>query len=166
MTRTCKRTVARALLFAGGVVVTLALSALPASAKTDFGVRGGAYSNDVSDEPFVGAEALFTVGETHHWMGNPNLEHAFADTPSGDLTSVSFDFHYDFPTGSPYGIWAGAGPTLIFRDRNTPDLRDRDAGVNLLMGVGANRGDVRPYGQLKVVLSDDTAAVLGMGVRF
>ena len=140
-----------------------ALSTTPGRADTDFGVRGGTYSD--AEKPFLGAEALFGVGTTHRWFGNPNLEHAFAD--SGDLTTVSFDFHYDFPVGTPYTIWAGAGPTLIFRDRNTSaGTHETDAGMNLVFGVGAKKGDVRPYGQMKVVVSDVSEAVLGVGVRF
>jgi hypothetical protein len=83
------------------------------------------------------------------------------------LTALSFDFHYDFPSGQPYTVWAGAGPTLIFRDRNTPGRSDStDTGVNLVLGVGGRKGDVRPYGQMKVVLANDTEAVVGVGVRF
>ncbi len=153
----------RVLQIASICVLAGALSISAGRAKTDFGVRGGTYSDD--ERPFLGAEALFGVGATRQWFGNPNLEHAFAD--HGDLTTVSFDFHYDFPAGTPYTIWAGAGPTLIFRERNTPGgVRDTDAGVNLLFGVGAKSGDVRPYGQMKVVVSNDSEAVLGVGVRF
>jgi len=153
----------RVLRIAGVCVLAGALSITAGRAETAFGVRGGTYSD--AEKPFLGAEALFGVGATRHWFGNPNLEHAFAD--NGDLTTVSFDFHYDFPAGTPYTIWAGAGPTLIFRDRNTPGgVRGTDAGVNLVFGVGAKNGDVRPYGQMKVVVSDDSEAVLGVGVRF
>ncbi len=163
MTRTRKRFVVRALLFATACAFAGALSVTPGLAKTDFGVRGGAYS-DV-EEPFLGAEALFGVGGSKQWFGNPNLEHAFADT--GDLTTVSFDFHYDFASGEPYTIWAGGGPTLIFRDRNgTVGGDSTDPGVNLLMGIGAKNGEVRPYGQVKVIVADDSEAVLGVGVRF
>lgn len=163
MTSIHEHRVVRALLSAGACVLACVLSIAPVHAKTDFGVRGGTYS-DV-DEPFLGAEALFGVGTAKHWFGNPNIEHAFVD--DGNLTTVSFDFHYDFPTGEPYTLWAGAGPTLIFRDRNRPgNDDDTDAGVNLVFGVGAKQGDVRPYGQMKVVVSDDSAAVLGVGVRF
>ena len=116
---------------------------------------------------FLGAEALFGVGTGQRWFGNPNLEHAFADTGGTDLTALSFDFHYDFPSGEPYTVWAGAGPTLIFRDRTSPGTaHDTDPGVNLVLGIGARKGDVRPYGQMKVVLADDSEAVLGVGVRF
>ncbi len=155
--------VVRALLFMSALLIAGAPSMTPIEAKTDFGVRGGTYSQ--TDEPFLGAEALFGLGPENRWQGNPNLEHAFVDT--GDLTAVSFDFHYDFPSGTPYSIWAGAGPTLIFRDRNFPGSnRDTDPGVNLLFGIGAKKGDVRPYGQMKVVVSDNSEAVLGVGIRF
>ncbi len=163
MTPIRKRPVVRVLLFASACVLAGVLSIAPGHAKTDFGVRGGTHSE--GDEPFLGAEALFGVGATNRWFGNPNLEHTFVD--NGSLTTLSFDFHYDFPTGRPYAIWAGAGPTMIFRDRNTPvSAHDADAGVNLVLGIGAKKGDVRPYGQMKVVVSDSSEAVLGVGVRF
>ncbi|PYS96548.1 MAG: hypothetical protein DMF50_04235 [Acidobacteria bacterium] len=164
MTKTRRSRFVRGLLLASAGALTGLLSIAPGHAKTDFGVRGGTYS-DV-DEPFLGAEALFGVGTTNRWFGNPNLEHAFA-ADSGDRTAVSFDFHYDFPSGEPYTFWAGAGPTLIFRDRTSPGTaHDTDPGVNLVLGIGARKGDVRPYGQMKVVLADDSEAVLGVGVRF
>ena len=144
-------------------LVAASLSIAPAHAKTDFGVRAGSYTE--SDDPFFGAEALFRVGDSKQWYGNPNLEHAFANGNSNDLTTVSFDFHYDFPTGRPVAMWAGAGPTMILRDRNS-NLDRTDPGVNLLFGIGAKQGDVRPYGQMKVVMANDSEAVVGVGVRF
>ena len=165
MTMIRKHTAVRVLLFATACVISGALSITPGQAKTDFGVRGGAYSE--ADKPFLGAEALFGVGTGQRWFGNPNLEHAFADTGGTDLTALSFDFHYDFPSGEPYTVWAGAGPTLIFRNPNIPGRSDETGtGVNLLLGIGGRKGDVRPYGQMKVVLANDTEAVVGVGVRF
>ncbi len=129
----------------------------------DVGVRGGAYTDE--DSPFLGAEVLFGMDQEKKWYGDPNVEHVFSDI--NDVTAFSMDFHYDFPSGQPYGIWAGAGPTLIHRDRSNEGLPDtNDAGLNLIMGVGAKKGTVRPYGQLKVVVADDSQAVLGVGVRF
>ena len=165
MTRIRRTSFVRALLFASVCVVSGALSITPGQAKTDYGVRGGAYSD--AEGAFLGAEALFGVGASHRWFGNPNLEHAFSDAGGTDLTAVSFDFHYDFPSGQPYAFWAGAGPTLIFRERDAAGRSDEtDAGLNLVMGIGERRGDVRPYGQMKIVLANDTEAVLGIGVRF
>ena len=145
-------------------LITGLLTISPCRAGTiDFGLRGGVYPDE--DQPFLGAEALFGMAQTQRWFGNPNVEHAFVDR--GDLTAVSFDFHYDFPGGAPYTVWAGAGPTLIHRDMNRPgDRNTTDAGMNVLLGLGARKGDVRPYGQLKAVLAGDSEVVLGVGVRF
>ena len=76
MKTTLTNPIVRALLFTTACVLAPGLSTRPAQAGTDFGVRGGTYA-DV-DEPFLGAEALFQVGTTKRWFGNPNLEHAFA----------------------------------------------------------------------------------------
>ena len=46
------------------------------------------------------------------------------------------------------------------------DHNTTDAGMNVLLGLGARKGDVRPYGQLKAVLAGDSEVVLGVGVRF
>jgi hypothetical protein len=163
MTPIRKHRFARVLLLTSACFLAGVASITPGHAKTDFGVRGGTYTE--GEEPFLGAEALFGVGANERWFGNPNLEHTFVE--GGGLTAVSFDFHYDFPTGQPCTIWAGAGPTVIFRDRNAPDnAHDTDPGVNLVFGIGAKRGDVRPYGQMKVVVAENSEAVLGVGVRF
>lgn len=163
MKRIRRPSIARVLLLAGACVVAASLSNSPSLARPDFGVRGGAYTD--AEEPFLGAEALFGIGSTKHWYGNPNIEHAFIE--NGDLTSFSLDFHYDFPTGQPYTIWAGGGPTVLFQDQNAPGNDDQtDAGVNVVFGVGSTQGDVRPYGQMKVIVADDTQAVLGAGIRF
>lgn len=163
MKRTRNHPIVRVLSFAGAAALVMSVSFLPVHAKTDFGVRGGAYSDE--SDPFLGAEMLFGVGTSRSWFGNPNVEHAFAD--NGDLTTVSFDFHYDFHRTQDYTVWAGAGPTVLFRDRNSPgNDGSTDPGVNLVFGVGATKGDARPYGQMKVIVADDSAAVLGVGVRF
>jgi len=164
MTTMRKNPVLRSLLVASAVLFTSALAISPGQARTtDFGVRGGFYPDE--DRPFLGAEALFDVSEKGRWFGNPNVEQVLVN--SGDLTTVSFDFHYDFPSGSPYSFWAGAGPTLIHQDRERAgNGNTNDAGVNLVLGVGAKKGDARPYGQFKVVIADESQAVVGMGVRF
>src|SRR5574341_610070 len=125
-----KNPVLRCLLIASACFIAALFAISPSQARSvDFGVRGGVYPDE--DQPFLGAEALFDMTQTQRWFGNPNVEHVFAD--SGDLTAYSFDFHYDFTTGAPYTIWAGAGPTLIHRDSNgLANQDDTDAGANLL----------------------------------
>ena len=165
MTKSWKKAFVGSLLFVSACVLVVSTMVSPAQARPDFGVRGGAYSDDNGDEDaFLGAEALFTMGTGHHWYGNPNLEHTFVE--EGDMNAASFDFHYDFTNSRPYTWWAGGGPTLIFREDDPSGNDDTDAGVNLLIGLGDKKGEVRPYGQMKVVVADDTQAVLAAGVRF
>ena len=144
------------------MVPLLAVSSVRAG-DVDFGVRGGVYPDE--EQPFLGGEVLFGMDQTQRWYGNPNVEHVFMD--SGGLTTYSFDFHYDFPKGTTYTLWAGAGPTLIHRDFDPPEGVDNtDPGVNLLFGGGSTQGKVRPYGQFKVIVADDPEAVAAVGIRF
>ena len=158
-----KHWIVRVVLFVSAFGLAAFQSITPSVARPDFGVRGGAYTDD--EEPFLGAEAVFDFGTQDRWSGTPNVEHAFIQ--DGDLTAVSFDFEYDFPARQTYTIWAGGGPTVIFRDQDASGNDDEtDPGVNLVFGLGASKGEVRPYGQMKVVVADDTQAVLGAGIRF
>lgn len=147
----------------GVAVLLLALCGLLAFPETsravDFGVRGGFYSD--AESGFLGAELL--TGLTRSWYLNPNFEYVFVD--DGDLYTLNLDAHYDFPTRSPFYLWAGGGPAVIFSDNGFED--ETDIGLNLLAGVGFGKGQaLRPYVQGKVVISDDTEAVLGVGIRF
>jgi hypothetical protein len=142
-------TVALALLLA---------SAAPAAARDMFGVRTGFYT-DV-DEPFIGIEGLFGLG--NHVYLNPNFEYVFAEDPH--YMTFNADFHYDFPTRSRAYVWAGAGLGVLYTNPEVGDS-NTDVGLNLLFGVGL-KGHVVPYIQGKVIVSEDTAFVLGVGLRF
>lgn len=146
------------------VLLLLTSLALVAPAQAvDFGVRAGVYED--ANEGFVGGELL--IGIANPWYFNPNVEYVFVD--NGDLITVNADFHYDFDVQAPLFVWAGGGPALIVSDRDRPgrdDDGDTEVGANLLAGVGWQAGAVVPYLQAKVILSDDSQAVLAFGVRF
>jgi len=159
---------ARFAMITGACLLAGVLSVSQSMARPAFGVRGGAYGDTTdtnSDDAFLGAEALFGMDNTHHWYGNPNVEHAFVD--QGDLTSLSFDFHYDFASSKTVSFWGGAGPTMILTSGDAyADRQSTDYGANVLLGFGSTKGTVRPYAQLKYVFADDDTAVIGAGVRF
>lgn len=155
-----------------GIAVSLAalillLAAPAAHAQVDFGVRGGVYTDE--EDPFLGVELLGNFDGTR-WFYNPNVEFVFVD--HGDLITLNADFHYDLPADTPFDVWLGGGGAIIFRDRDQDrfgrdDDSETDAGLNLLAGLGFNPGgDIRPYIQGKLLLSDDSQAVLGFGLRF
>ncbi|MGH9464276.1 MAG: hypothetical protein ACRD0X_01435 [Thermoanaerobaculia bacterium] len=145
-----------------GVALTAGLGApRVAAAQWDFGVRGGVYTDE--SDAFVGVELLHRIGPPQ-WFFNPNVEWVFLER--GDLVTLNADFHYDLLVDAPVDVWVGGGPAILF---NNPDRGDdeTDAGLNLLVGVGFLPGDaIRPYVQGKIVLSDETEAVLAFGVRF
>lgn len=161
MNRTIRRLLP-VLLFAA------ALLAWPTDARAqwDFGVRGGVYTD--AEAGFIGFEGLTQIGRSA-WFFNPNVEVAFPD--EGDLVTLNGDFHYDFDTTGNVAVWAGGGPAVLLIDddrgrRRDDDDGDTDFGANLLAGVGMKSGAVRPYLQGKVILADETEAVLAVGIRF
>lgn len=154
----------RVLLVAVFVALAAISSPVPAAAQVDLDLRAGRYAD--TEEAFIGAGIL--TGVTGNWYFNPNVEYVFVDP--GSLWTLNGDFHYDFAHSGNWSIWAGGGPALLFRDLE--DRRGRrvdsetDFGANLLIGAGLNRGAVRPYGQFKVILADETEAVVALGLRF
>ena len=152
---------ARASAF-GIALAAIALVPLSAGASVDGDVRGGYYAD--SELGYFGGGLLSSMGHSN-WYFNPNLEIAPSDGP--DLFSVNGDFHYDFANSSNTSFWAGGGPAVLIVDRNVPgDDTDTDLGMNVLMGLGARSGEVRPFGQLKGVLADNSQLVLTGGIRF
>ena len=146
-------------------IAALFLMAGPAQAEVDFGIRGGIYND--ADAGFLGAE-LLTDFFARGWYFNPNVEYVFVD--DGDLWTLNLDAHYDLRTGKPFNFWLGGGPALIFRSSDCERCDNNDdtsVGLNLLAGMGfMPRAPIRPYIQGKLILSDETEAVLAFGVRF
>ena len=139
----------------------LALSGLQAHADIDGDVRAGGYAD--AEGGMIGGGALMNLEPSHQWYFNPNVEVVFPE--DADLMTFNGDFHYDFPTeGLAY--WIGAGPAVRMTDPDGPADDDTDLGANLLAGLGKRRGDVRPFGQFKVLFADDTEAAVMVGVRF
>ena len=141
----------------------LSLAPSPAGAEIDPGVRAGFYSD--ASEGFVGIELL--TGITGRWYFNPNLEYVFVD--NGSLWTLNGDVHYDLETGTPFAVWLGGGLAAIFSEVDLPRGRsedDTEIGLNLLAGGGAKRGAIRPYLQGKLVIADNTEAVIAFGLRF
>jgi hypothetical protein len=142
---------------AAAVLLSVLAAAAPARADM-FGVRAGFYT-DV-EEPFIGVEFLAGIGNRVYF--NPNFEYVFTDDP--DFMTFNADFHYDFRTRGRAYVWAGAGLGVLYTNPEAGD-GNTDLGLNLLFGLGL-KGDVVPYVQGKVIVSDDTEFVIGVGLRF
>jgi len=142
---------------AAAALLSVLASAVPARADT-FGVRTGFYTD--AGDPFLGVEFLAGIGNRIYF--NPNFEYVFTDDP--DFMTFNVDFHYDFRTRSRAYVWAGAGLGVLYTNPEVGD-GNTDLGLNLLFGLGL-KGNVVPYVQGKVIVSDDTEFVVAFGVRF
>lgn len=146
---------------AGLLVLGAAMLATPAQAQTDAELRLGFYTDP--EAVSFGGGLLTPLGGAPGWMFNPNIEVAVADF--SNVISINPDFHYDFPTESSVAYWLGAGPALMFIDRDGGDT-DTDFGVNMFAGLGAKYGGARPFAQLKGVISDNSRLAITGGLRF
>ncbi|HKQ61832.1 MAG TPA: hypothetical protein VJS92_11095 [Candidatus Polarisedimenticolaceae bacterium] len=146
------------LLLLGGLIV---IGAGGTARAGDVDVRGGYYAD--TEAGFVGGGWLGQFNPDRAWYFNPNAEFAF----SGDMDRITLngDVHYDFPSDHRVAYWVGGGPAVL---RNHPDVGDDDTdlGLNLLAGLGFKQGSVRPFLQGKLTLSDDSEAVVALGIRF
>ena len=148
----------------GGFVLLILLcgvfAASPATAQWNWGLRTGVYTDD--SDLFVGGEFLTSLGGA--WKFNPNVEWAFVN--NGNLFTLNADFTYDLTPTQAVDVWLGAGPALVYRTRDRGD-DEADPGLNLLVGLGFLRGRaVSPYFMAKILLFEDSQAILGFGVRF
>jgi hypothetical protein len=123
-------------------------------------LRAGFYFD--SERAHIGGGIVAPISRSGHWYINPNLEMALSDV--SDLFALSADVEYTFNSQPSLLFWVGGGPSLLIED--APGGSDTSAGLNLIFGLGGRRGPVRPFGQFKAVLADDSEIVLTGGIRF
>lgn len=151
----------RTLTLSLALATVAAFLVAPAFAESvDVDLRAG-YNTDI-EEALIGGGVLFGVGDSGRWFANPNVEIVLGDDI--DQIALNGDFHYDFHIGSGASYWLGGGPALVHREVGPFD--DTELGLNLLAGIGATRGNVRPYVQGRVTIKDDSEAAVVVGIRF
>jgi hypothetical protein len=161
--RTMRYVQSRWLAGSAAVLALLMLTMVAPSKAlaTDAEVRAGVYPD--ADAVAVGGGVLTQMGPGSQWYFNPNIELALGDRR--DIVAMSGDFHYDFATNGP-AFWMGGGPAVLVLDREGPGGSETDLGVNVLTGVGAKRGNVRPFGQVRGTVADHSQVTIAGGVRF
>jgi hypothetical protein len=150
---TTKKSSAVLMVLIAGVLVSGS-----AFAHTDGDVRGGVYSE--VDRVAVGGGLLTSLDNASRWYFNPNVEVRLGDQSSRNDVSVNGDFHYDFPTDSSVSPYLGAGPAVLLDGSNS------DIAANVVAGIAGKRGEVRPFGQIKGVMSRNNEVALMAGIRF
>jgi hypothetical protein len=143
-------------------MAALASAAVPdARAQVDPDFRAGIYTD--GSNGFIGGGVLWDLGQQGRWYAKPNLEYVLVD--NGDFFTLNGDVHYDLDVETPFFVWVGGGPALLIADPDEGD-GDTDFGLNLLAGIGARQGSVRPFGQVKLIVADNSQLVFAVGLRF
>jgi hypothetical protein len=145
-------------------VASLAIvSSLPVSARADsdlmVGGRVGYYAD--AARPFVGGELLLKLAPSIYF--NPNLEVVFKDD---SYLAFNVDLHYDFPHRGRTMVWLGAGLGIVSIDPPGPQDGHTDAGLDILLGIGASGRRVIPYVQAKVIAKQNSEFAIAFGARF
>jgi hypothetical protein len=133
------------------VFLLLLVFAASAEAQVRWGVRLGF----ADSEPMIGGDLLIPIGGGF-WF-NPDVE------LSTDLVATSANAHYNIVITRDAALWFGAGIAAVI-----PDEQDLDVGVNLLAGIGVNRGGRIFYAQLKRTAPTDYDSynTVAVGMRF
>jgi hypothetical protein len=145
-------------IVAVALLVAAAFTVLPSQADAILGadVRGGYYTD---------AEKFFLGGGLRVGLAGfeivPNFEYVFVDNAT--LYTVNADGQFNlFPFGLG-SVWVGGGLGLMGLGFEGSDTKTKGL-VNLFAGVGLNV-ILKPFAQVKYVITDESTAVLALGVR-
>jgi hypothetical protein len=148
--------------FACSLAIAISMLAAPSAQAVDGDLRAALYTDE--NAVGVGAGILAGMGNSQSWFFNPNVEAAFGDDE--DVISLNGDVHYDFADTKDVTFWMGGGPAVVVSQPDGDGDSDTDAGLNLLTGLGDKDGSLRPYAQVRGLISDESEVVLAGGIRF
>jgi len=158
MSRTQLQTRGRALVVA---LALLAAAAPSAAADPSFGLHAGVWTDD--GDPVVGVEIVLPL-DAPRWAIVPSVEYVPGD--GVDRWIVNADGTYELDLDTKAEIWVGGGLAILFTDHERHGS-DTNLGANLLAGAGIETSSgLYPYVQGKVVISEDSALALVLGLRF
>ena len=142
------------------VVIAPARNAWAVSGPIGFTAMGGFYSGGI-DEPFLGAGVKVGLGGL---AVTPYAEYLFVS--NGNAYSINADLTMPIVPLGVASIYGGAGAGVLFIDPDNADSESNSV-INLLVGAGLNAVPMKPYGQIKYVITDgDDPFVFTVGVRF
>ena len=158
MSRTQPQTRGRAIVVA---LALLAAAAPAAAADPSFGLHAGVWTDD--GDPVVGVEIVLPL-DAPRWAIVPSVEYVPGD--GVDRWIVNADGTYELDLDTKAEIWVGGGLAILFTDHERHGS-DTNLGANLLAGAGIETSSgLYPYVQGKVVISEDSALALVLGLRF
>ena len=136
--------------------VTSAISATPAEAQLTPGVQAGVSLD--ADQFFFGGH-LETTPLVDRLRFRPGVDIGIGD---GTLVAGNFDFTYTFPSGQPWNLFVGGGPSINWYDFDNGGS-DTEGGFNFI--IGAKNRD-RLFFELRVGMEGSPDLKFGVGYSF
>lgn len=129
-----------------------------AQASTQAGARAG--YDFQSDEVILGANLTVPISTRIEFYPSIDLY-----TPDrGNKIGFNGDVKVFLPVRASYKMYAGGGLGIV--NQNLGDVSNTDLGLNFLFGIESIIGRVHPYGEVKLLVHDDTQLALFAGVNF
>ena len=129
-----------------------------AQASTRVGPRIG--YDFQSDEAILGASLTVPISTRIEFYPSIDLY-----TPDrGNKVGFNGDVKVYLPTRASYDLYAGGGLGIV--NQNVAEISNTDVGINLLFGIASRIGGINPFGEVRVLIHDDTQLVLIAGMNF
>lgn len=106
--------------------------------------------------------AQFSVPVAHHLEVYPSFDYYFVDP--GSLWAVNADLKWRVARERPDWLYVGTGLNIARSSVGT--LHHTDAGLNLIAGVESLKGRIHPFGEGRLIVSDETRFQLAAGLNF
>jgi len=137
---------------------TLAGAAEAQTSRMHLGPRIS-YQFDVED---VGLGAQFSLPVARHLEFYPSFDYFFVDP--GSFWNLNGDLKYRLAGQHLDWIYLGTGLNIAHRSVGSAD--NTDAGLNLFGGIESLAGWVHPFGEFRLTVGDNTAAMVAGGLNF
>lgn len=148
---------ARALA-ASAAVATLCSLGTTAQAQGRAGFRLG--MNLDSDDALVGAQLVAPL--TPQWSFYPSLDVYLPE--NGSLIGLNIDIKHVLTTAGGPRIFLGGGLNLLRASNG--GASNTDTGADVFFGLEGRRSSVRPFGEVRLLLHDNTSLQLVGGLNF
>jgi hypothetical protein len=106
--------------------------------------------------------AQFSVPVARHLEAYPSFDYYFVDV--GSLWALNADLKWRVARERPDWLYLGTGLNISRSTVN--DFHHTDAGLNLIVGVESLKGKVHPFGEGRLIVSDETRFQLAAGLNF
>ena len=114
------------------------------------------------DAEVLGLGGQLSVPVARHLEFYPSVDYYFVDV--GNLLAINADLKYRLSTENVNWLYLGGG--LSIARASAGGASATDAGLNLFAGAESLRGNIHPFGELRLTIGDGSSAQVAFGLNF